>query len=368
MSQMVKRVMLLVMMVVMMLVPATAVAQETTTAATPEGVVVGAPAEGPLVPLLTAPPAQVQAPAPRVDAGGRRRPSMVGYVNDSTIRSQFRIRFDAGYEIGSADRAEFFYGKCGCYAGLPADLDIFDPDAPGPGPGILSNGNFQQLYLLGEYGFMENRASLFAELPFRWLKPQEFIPGTGGFDDASGLSDVRVGAKLNLMSTDNGQATALLQFGLPSGDSEKGLGTNHGSIEPALLIGQRVGDRAGVEAQFGGIFPVGGSAGLPTANEKKFAGRVLYYGLGTSYDVFSSDTVRVAPVVELVGWRVMSGFMTVCEGAPCFAEADGNIVNLKIGARVVMQGLSSIYVGYGKGLTDRHWYDEIFRLEFRRYF
>jgi hypothetical protein len=94
----------------------------------------------------------------------------------------------------------------------------------------------------------------------------------------------------------------------------------------------------------------------------------LYYGLGTSYDVFSSDTVRVAPVVELVGWRVMSGFMTVCEGAPCFAEADGNIVNLKIGARVVMQGLSSIYVGYGKGLTDRHWYDEIFRVEFRRYF
>ena len=89
---MVKRVMLLVMMVVMMLVPATAVAQETTTAATPEGVVVGAPAEGPLVPLSTAPPAQVQAPAPRVDAGGRRRPSMVGYVNDSTIRSQFRIR------------------------------------------------------------------------------------------------------------------------------------------------------------------------------------------------------------------------------------------------------------------------------------
>jgi hypothetical protein len=361
---MVKRLMLLVMMVA----PVAAVAQETSTAAAPEGIVVPAPAEVPIVPLFAPPLAQLQKPAPAFDAGGRRRPSMVGYVNDSTIRSQFRIRFDAGYDITSPDRAEFFYAKCGCYRGLPADADIFDADAPGPAPGILSSGNFQQLYLLGEVGLMENRASLFAELPVRWLKPQAFIPDTGSFDDQTGLSDLRVGAKLNLMSTDNGQATALVQVGLPTGDAEKGLGTDHGSIEPALLIGQRVGDRAGVEAQFGGIFPIGGSAGIPTDNDKKFSGRMLYYGLGTSYDLFSSDTVRVAPVVELVGWRVMSGFMTVCEGAPCFAEANGNIVNLKIGARVVLQGLSSIYVGYGKGLTDRTWYEDIFRLEFRRYF
>ena len=361
---MLKRVMLLGMM----LVPLTAVAQETTRAAIPEGVVVGVPAEGPVVPLLAAPMAQVQQPSSRIGLGGRRRPSMVGYVNDSTIRSQFRIRFDASNEITSPDRAEFFYGKCGCYRSLPTNLDIFDPNASGPGPAILTNANSQQLYFLGEYGMMENRASLFVELPFRWLKPQEFVPGTGSNDDQTGLSDMRVGTKLNLMSTDNGQATALFQVGLPTGDSKKGLGTNNTSIETALLIGQGVGERAGVEAQFGGIFPIGGSAGIPTSNEKKFAGRVLYYGVGTSYDVYSSDTVGLAPVVELVGWRVMSGFMTVCEGSLCFAEANGNIVNLKIGARLVMHGQSSIYVGYGKGLTDRTWYEDIFRIEFRRYF
>jgi hypothetical protein len=176
---MVKRLMLLVMMVA----PVAAVAQETSTAAAPEGIVVPAPAEVPIVPLFAPPLAQLQKPAPAFDAGGRRRPSMVGYVNDSTIRSQFRIRFDAGYDITSPDRAEFFYAKCGCYRGLPADADIFDADAPGPAPGILSSGNFQQLYLLGEVGLMENRASLFAELPVRWLKPQAFIPDTGSFDD-----------------------------------------------------------------------------------------------------------------------------------------------------------------------------------------
>lgn len=362
---MVKRV----MMLVMMLVPAIAVAQETTTtAAAPEGVVVAVPAERSAAPLLEGPAVQPQKPDPRVDAGGRRRPSMVGYVNDSTIRSQFRIRFDAGYEVTSPDRAEMFYGKCGCYRDLPSGSSFFDPDAPGPGPGILTGGDYQQLYLLGEFGMMENRGSLFVELPFRWLQPKEFVSGTGTIVNQSGVSDLRVGAKLKLMSTDTGQATALVQLALPTGDSRKGLGTDHSSIEPALLIGQRVGERAGIEAQFGGIFPIGGSAGLPTASDKKFSGSVLYYGAGTSYDVYSNSTLRVAPVVELVGWRVLNGFMTVCEGAPCFASAKGNIVNLKFGARVVMNDQSSIYAGYGMGLTDRTWYEDIFRVEFRRSF
>lgn len=59
-----------------------------------------------------------QAP-PRVPAERpRRRPSMVGYITDAGIQSQVRVRFDAGTEIDSPDRAEFFYPKCGCYRDL----------------------------------------------------------------------------------------------------------------------------------------------------------------------------------------------------------------------------------------------------------
>ena len=364
---MMKRVMLLVML----LVPVTAVAQETTTGAIPEGIVVAAPAAGSGVLLLADSPAQTRTPAARSDPGTRRRPSMVGYVNDSTIQSQVRIRFDAGYGITSPDRAEFFYAKCGCYRGLPTNLNIYDPDAAGPAPGILTDGNFQQLYLLGEYGMMENRGSVFVEIPFRWLKPQEFVAGTGSFGDQTGISDLRFGAKFGMMATANGQATVLVQVTVPTGDSEKGLGTNHASIEPALLIAQRVGDKVGIEAQFGGVFPTGGSPGLPTASADKFSGRVIYYGIGPSFDVYSSDAVRFAPVVELVGWRILSGFRTICDGAPCFLEANdpsGNIVNIKIGGRLVMRDQSSIYVGYGKVLSDQQWYDKILRVEFRRSF
>jgi len=358
-----------VIVLAMLLLPVTAGAQNASTGVLPEGIVVAAPAQGPGVLLLADAPAQTQTPAARSDAGTRRRPSMVGYVGDSTIGSQLRIRFDAGYQIASPDRAEFFYAKCGCFRGLPSNLDIFDPDAAGPAPGILSNANFGQLFLLGEYGLMGNRASVFVEIPFRWLRPQTFVPDTGSFANQTGISDVRFGAKLGLMATDTGQATVLLQVTTPTGDSKKGLGTNHASIEPALLVAQRVGEKVGIEAQFGGIFPTGGSPGIPTASEDKFSGSVLYYGFGPSVDVYSNDTVRFAPVVELVGWRVMGGFQTLCAGVPCFAEADGtNIVNIKIGARLVVRDQSSIYIGYGKGLTEQKWYDDILRLEFRRSF
>lgn len=91
---------------------------------------------------------------------------MVGYVEDGAIGSSVRIRFDAGYGITAPDRGEFFYAKCGCYRGLPPDHPCADPAAPGYGPGIVTDMNFQQFYLMGEYAF-SNRLSAFGELPIR---------------------------------------------------------------------------------------------------------------------------------------------------------------------------------------------------------
>jgi Putative MetA-pathway of phenol degradation len=315
--------------------------------------------------------AQSQTPPPRTDAGPKRRPSMVGYVNDSTIRSQLRVRFDSGYGITSADRAEFFYAKYAWYAHQPPTHVNYDPDAPGPWPGFVADGNFSQLYLLGEYGLMNNRASVFVELPIRWFRPEEWIPGFGVGEKSTGLSDVRFGAKLGLMSSETDQVTVLFQVTTPTGDPAKSLGTNHTSIEPAFLFAHAFNDRVDVEAQFGGVFPTGGSAGLPATSPDKFSGNVLYYGLGPSFDVYSTSTVRFAPVVELVGWSVLGGFRTTCGDEACFLEANdpgGNILNIKFGGRIVMQDRSSIYVGFGKALTGEKWYDKIFRLEFRRSF
>lgn len=359
------------MSLVMLFVPVTAVAQETTTDAIPEGIVVATSTVGSGVLLMADSANQSQAPAARADPGTRRRPSMVGYVEDSTIATQLRVRFDSARHVQAPDRAEFFYSKCGCYWGLPSTHPFYDKDAPGNRGGILTDANAQQLYILGEVGMMANRGSLFVELPVRWLKPQGFA--VGSFEDQSGIGDLRFGAKVGLMATDNGQATVLLRISTPTGDPVKGLGTNNLSIEPALLVAQRVNERVGVELEFGGVFPTGGSPGIPTTSPDKFSGSILYYGIGPSFDVYSSDRVRFAPVIELVGWRVMSGFQTgdpaVTSGpATGFAQASEvspNIVNLKVGARVVIGNMASIYVGYGHHLTEATWYDDIFRIEYR---
>jgi hypothetical protein len=295
----------------------------------------------------------------------RRRPSMVGYIADGVVRSQMRIRFDAGFNIAQPDRAEFFYAKCGCYARLPASNALFDPNAPGPGPGIANDLNFQQLYAFGEYA-PHPRVSLFAELPFRWLKPQGFVAGlpccpAGSFSDSPGLSDLGVGAKLAVLAAPRRHVTAQFQLHAPTGTPSKGLGTDHWSVEPALLWGEWINDRIAVEGQVGAIVPTDGSAGLPTAGPDKFSGSVFYYGIGPSFELYSGDQLRFAPVVELVGWRVLSGFQT-----ENFADASGiNIVNLKFGGRVTVRDQNSIYVGYGHVLTDAAWYDDILRMEYR---
>ena len=100
---------------------------------------------------------------------------------------------------------------------------------------------------------------------------------------------------------------------------------------------------------------------MPRTVDGKFAGSVLSYGIGPSVEVYSTGNVSLAPVVELVGWHVLSGFQTSDA-----ADASGtNIVNLKFGARASWGNGSSIYGGYGRALTDADWYNDIFRFEYR---
>ena len=314
--------------------------------------------EGVVVPPA-APEARQAPAAARPPDSGRRRPSMVGYINDSDISSKLRVRFDAGFGVNAADRAEFFYGKCGCYRGLPVDHPAYDPNAAGPGPGVLTDLNFNQLYVLGEFA-VSPRASIFGTVPVRFLRPQSFAPGTGSFGNQSGVSDINFGAKVGLVSTDQRQLTVSLNLAAPSGDALKGLGTDHWSVEPALLYHERAGDRVSIEAQFGEVFPTDGSAGVPTSSPDKFSGKVLYYGIGPSVEVYRNGQNAFAPVVELVGWHVLNGYQTADQ-----ATAKGiNVVNLKIGGRMLF-GSSSVYVGYGHALTTDVWYDNIVRLEYR---
>jgi hypothetical protein len=276
------------------------------------------------------------------------------------VGSKVRVRFDTARHDFEPDRAEFFYAKCGCYRDLPTSHPAFDPNAPGPRPGAVEDLNFQQLYILGEYA-VGGRFSAFGELPTRWLQPQAFTPGTGGpFPDQSGIGDLRFGVKAALRSTPEQVVTVRAQAFSPTGDSVKGLGTDHWSLEPAVLYYQQLSDRVVVESQLGMWFPFEGSAGVPISSSDTFSGNVFFYGIGPSVEVYRGPRVRFAPIVELVGWRVLSGFQSVGEDA-----SGTNILNIKIGARTSWDPGHSFYIGYGHAVTDAGWYQDIVRFEYR---
>jgi hypothetical protein len=284
--------------------------------------------------------------------------SMVGYIDNAIVGSQIRLRFDAGFNNNRPDRAEFFYAQCGCDG----------PPARGPGPDLVSLLNFQQLYMRAEYAPV-HRFSLFAEVPIRWVQPQQSvlqtIPPSGRFGNQAGISDVQAGFKFALLASDDRYLTFQLQADFPSGDSSKGLGTNHYSVQPSLLFFQRVTERISFEAQLGDWHPAEGAS-------PNFPGDVFTYGLGPSYELYRGDRVRFAPVIELVGWRVLDGLETNGDlflkfsPNPPIVTADGtNIVNLKLGARTSIGDHNSFYLGYGQALTHEVWYKHIVRLEYR---
>lgn len=287
--------------------------------------------------------------------GARRRGSMVGYIDDARVDSKIRIRVDSASENTVPDRAEFFYAKCGCYQGVPVPQGG-DPDAPGP-PVPINDLDFNQIDIFGEWAF--GMFSVFGQLPMRWIEPQPL----GVFPNQSGVGDLRGGVRVAFADSDDQSLTVQAQFYAPTGDSSQGLGTNHASFEPELLYYRRLADVAVLESQFGVLFPLGGSAGVPTSVEEKFSGQVLNFGIGGGVEVYRSSRVMLAPVVELVGWWVMGGFQT---GPAPGTPADGtNIVNVKIGGRVSIDDMHSIYVGYGHALTDATWYEDILRFEYR---
>jgi hypothetical protein len=189
-----------------------------------------------LAPVFQArPPASQLAPPapPPADLNSpRRRGSMVGYIDDAVVGSKLRIRFETALHDDAPDRAEFFYAKCGCYR--TATGTAFDSAAPGPGPGIVTDLNFQQAYVQGEYA-PTGRFSVFAELPTRWIQPQSFAGGGPGFANQAGIGDLRAGVKLALLDAPDHVLTAQVKTYLPTGDALSGLGTHHTSVEPAFL-------------------------------------------------------------------------------------------------------------------------------------
>ncbi|HEX5272087.1 MAG TPA: transporter [Gemmataceae bacterium] len=290
-------------------------------------------------------------------AGGGRTVALNGggSVDDAVPFTHVRLRFDAAYDDNRPDRAEFFYGKCGCFTNGNAGA-LFDPHAPGPLRPETSV-DYQEVSTYFEYA-VGTRFSAFVEVPVRLINPEQN-------SDHTGIGDMNVGAKFAMISGDDTVLTFQGRVYIPTGDAAEGLGTDHTSLEPAILLYQRLCDRVALQAEFRDWIPIGGT---------DFEGNIVRYGLALNWLALDRPGFRVMPVTEVVGWTVLSGKELTVAGPK--DATDETIVNAKFGARLGFGDLedrgllsgSDLYIGYGRALTGTVWYKDIFRVEYRMRF
>ncbi len=276
--------------------------------------------------------------------------SAVGYIDPALPLTCFRLRADAAYDNNRPDRAEYFYPKCGCFktAGI-------DPNAPGP-PLPETSVDYQDIRSYIEYAPVP-RFSAFVELPVRFLNPDNNA-------NTSGFADMNAGFKYAMQYTPTQITTFQLRTYIPTGDPFKGLGTDHVSLEPALLFYRQITNRLSFEGELLDWIPVGGT---------NFQGNIVQYGGGLGYRVYNTPTARITPVAEFVGWTVLNGKEFLFPENVVKEAGGDTIINAKFGVRAGVGQLAStnlrnraeIYVGYGRALTGTVWYKDIMRLEFR---
>lgn len=267
--------------------------------------------------------------------------SKVGYIDSALPLSQFRLRYDAGFDNNRPTRAEFFYARSG-------------PGSPGL-PRAETSVDHQDVSLYLEQ-VVRCGLSVFVEVPVRWINPEIN-------DNARGLGDMNAGFKWAFFDTDESVGTFLFRTYAPTGEAGRGLGNHHASLEFGLLAYHRLTDRLAMEGEL--------KAWIPIASDP-FAGNIIRYGLGASYDLWRNDRITVAPVVELVGWQVLDGLENATLRTPAgvlvpFVDdaAGDSILNLKLGVRTTLGQHADFYAGYGRSLTGDRFYRDIVRFEVR---
>jgi hypothetical protein len=289
------------------------------------------PAPGP-VPIPPPPP-----PTPPPDEELTARPGEVGYIDTAAPMNQVRLRADFGYDFRTPNRAEFFYARS---------------NPPGPGlPRAERSIDFQDQTLYIEKTLAADW-SIFVEGGLRSINPEVNA-------NATGFGDMNLGFKYAFLNDSRETWTFQFRSYLPTGAASRGLGTDHVSLEPAILGFVHLSDDLGLATELRYWQPIGGT---------DFSAPVVRYGLGLRYDAWACGDVRVAPIVEAIGWTVLGGNESrlMPNGTSGILDSGGTtVVNLKLGARLDLSDRAGFYAGYGRAVTGERWYRDVVRVEFR---
>jgi hypothetical protein len=276
-------------------------------------------------------------------AGGKRVPVSLFEMDSAQPVSVFRFRFDSAFDLERPDRAEYFWAKT----------------VDGKGPESAERSvDYQDINFYSETAMADGALSAFTEIPIRVLEPS--ING-----NTAGLGDIIVGLKTVMLEDDDYQITMIMKTFIPSGLDRRGLGTGHTSLEPGVLGRWQLDEQTWLHGEFKFWFPIAG--------DPDHSGEVLRYGLGVSHVLCEWNTSSVScykgliGTLELYGWSVVDGRETLPDGTVESVDAVG-ILNIQPGLRFLWGKNKDLGISSSISLTSDHWYDQLVRVEFRRFF
>ena len=254
--------------------------------------------------------------------------------------TQTRLRWDTGWDMLTPDRAEYFWAR-----------------EKGPlGPNVVAQHvNYRELSLYTEGAI--DRIGVFVEEPYRevgvHVSPISPNPDT----TFSGFGDLNIGTKTLLLDCDLMQFAFQFKTFILSGDSRKGLGTGHVSLEPAFLMTLHLAPDTYMQMET--------AYWIPTGGDSLYQGNVFH-----AHIAFNQVLWRICRDVLLVGtmefneWSVINGnFTDPGTGNP--VRARDTMFSLGPGARFVICDRIDLGAGTAFAVTGDRWAEELVRAEFR---
>ena len=271
--------------------------------------------------------------------------------------SGMKFRVDSGRNMILNDRAEYFWARS---------------DGRGKGPGRAPlRTKYDELHYVTEAATGSN-FSVAMDIPYRVVSPNYGGPynlqdgstnNRGGYE--AGFSDFVITTKSLLLDT--GLIQVAFQFAtiLPVGQSAKGLGVGHVSLEPSLIVALCLGHDTYLQAQVAEWIPLGGDDG--------YQGSILRHSFSLN-QVLARPFGDTSLVGTLEGWGYSfqdGAYTTYTRGptgqiAPVAQKASGyTYYYVGPGLRFHCADKVDFGLGLGFAVTDEHFAAQQYRFEFR---
>lgn len=253
------------------------------------------------------------------------------WVESARPVTQTRYRWDMAFDMIYPDRAEYIWPQVGAI-----------------GPAVAPNSlMFHELSMYSEVA--NGNFSFFVDTPYRSYNTDADV-------HAAGFTDINLGTKSLLFDCDLLQITFQFRTWIPSGNGLKGLGTEHVSLEPSLLMALNLAPDTYAQAQIAEWIPVGADGG---------AGAILHYHASLNQVLWRwQPSIPIIGTLEANGWSFQDGQYT----SPTLGQQSASgetYVSAGPGIRVVVCDKIDFGIGSAFAVTENHWGEQTLRSEFR---